>query len=86
MCPISIRALYLKNQLDQLSSANSEHQHALRRRAQEFRVLYHATKESLVTSFLLYLPGSLSLLPFWQRLETLVEPPPLEMVGLNSLQ
>ena len=53
MCPISIRTLYLKNQLDQLSSANSEHQHALRRRAQEFRVLYHATKESLVTSFII---------------------------------
>ena len=53
MCPISIRTLYLKNQLDQLSNANSEHQHALRRRAQEFRVLYHATKESLVTSFII---------------------------------
>ncbi len=53
MCPISIRTLYLKNQLEQLSSINGEHQHALRRRAQEFRVLYHATKESLVTSFII---------------------------------
>jgi len=52
-CPISIRTLFLKNKLEQLSSANSEHQHALRRRAQEFRVLYHATKESLVTSFII---------------------------------
>lgn len=53
MCPISIRTLYLKNQLEQLSSINCEHQHALRRRVQEFRVLYHATTESLVTSFII---------------------------------
>ena len=53
LCPVSIKTLHLKNQLDDLSHANSKHQPALRRRAQDFRVLYHATKEGVRTSFVI---------------------------------